>query len=306
MTFILALAILQFLGMSVQGGTHIAEAGGGKPTEPHQYPWMVSLRVNSFVAEHLCGGSLIQIPDNEKESDIVLTAAHCVTDPWSNHSDYWPEGAYKVVIGNHFQNESDAGEEIRKVNRVQYYPKWNYNKLSKLRFNHDIAIIKLASPVKFSDTIQPIALPKKGELLAEGTECIIAGWGYINNHTNHTELYNENILEGESPNELYHMNVSIQNNADCMEILGLLFNQSNMYCIGPANSKSSACGGDSGGPLFLKKSEKWVLHGITSFWFPPCGGDTSLPSGYTNVEPYLDWISDKIQEWRSPVLPKSE
>lgn len=46
---------------------------GGKTSVPHSWPWIVHIST----ARGSCAGTLLKVDSNE-ESDIVLTAAHCV------------------------------------------------------------------------------------------------------------------------------------------------------------------------------------------------------------------------------------
>lgn len=48
---------------------------GGVEAKQHSLPFLVSLR--TYTGFHFCGGSLIRV-GNKDESDIVVTAAHCV------------------------------------------------------------------------------------------------------------------------------------------------------------------------------------------------------------------------------------
>lgn len=59
----------------------------------------------------------------------------------------------------------------RNVVKAVYFPLYDGN-------THDIALVKLDKPVKFSDTIRPVCLPKRGESDPVNKKCIIAGWGY--------------------------------------------------------------------------------------------------------------------------------
>lgn len=45
--------------------------------------------------------------------------------------------------------------------------------------SHDIALIKLSSPVTFSDTIMPACLPDQDIILAHGAPCYVTGWGRL-------------------------------------------------------------------------------------------------------------------------------
>lgn len=51
---------------------------------------------------------------------------------------------------------------------------------------------------------------------------------------------------------------------------------------------SSGCMGDSGGPLFCEDHGKWVLQGVVSNGYKMC--PTSMPSEFTRVGSYMDWI----------------
>lgn len=61
-------ALLFFSGCGVNQNAYFTRIAGGKPADPKQWPWMVSLIRDR---EHICGGCLI----TDKH---VLTAAHCL------------------------------------------------------------------------------------------------------------------------------------------------------------------------------------------------------------------------------------
>ncbi len=52
--------------------------------------------------------------------------------------------------------------------------------------------------------------------------------------------------------------------------------------------------GDSGGPLMAFKNGVWYLYGLTSFGDKSC--DPTMPSYYTKVTIYLDWILSHTNE----------
>jgi len=45
-------------------------------------------------------------------------------------------------------------------------------------FNLDIALMKLATPVKLNDAVNLICLPDTDDKFPPGTECLTAGWGH--------------------------------------------------------------------------------------------------------------------------------
>ena len=62
-----------------------------------------------------------------------------------------------------------------------------------------------------------------------------------------------------------------------------------------------SCGGDSGGPLIIKsklgakKQKRGILIGLVCYGYNSCG-TRGLPSVYTNVTHYLNWILDNIDD----------
>ena len=48
---------------------------------------------------------------------------------------------------------------------------------------HDIALVKLKTPLTYSDVIKPVCLPSPGLTYAFSNDCYAIGWGYT--HGNH-------------------------------------------------------------------------------------------------------------------------
>lgn len=49
--------------------------------------------------------------------------------------------------------------------------------------SNDIALIKLSSPVSFSDTIMPACLPERGFILPHRAPCYVTGWGRLSSES---------------------------------------------------------------------------------------------------------------------------
>lgn len=52
-----------------------------------------------------------------------------------------------------------------------------HEKYSSSRHDYDYALIELEEPLKFTKTIQAVALPEKDVAVPDGTTCLVSGWG---------------------------------------------------------------------------------------------------------------------------------
>lgn len=48
---------------------------------------------------------------------------------------------------------------------------------SQSNHDNDIAVLFLEEPFKFTDTVQPVCLPKQGEDIPVEKQCVVTGWG---------------------------------------------------------------------------------------------------------------------------------
>jgi len=134
----------------------------GNKAKPHSIPWIINLRYTVF--EHHCGAALIRVSDTVEQSDIILTAAHCLLN--KDISDI------EVVAGTHYRTSRVPGEVSVRIAEQVFHPNGG----------SDFVIVKLTKPIKFSRTIQPICLPEQNETLPFGTAGIAAGWGAVGEH----------------------------------------------------------------------------------------------------------------------------
>lgn len=118
-----------------------------------------------------CGGTLIRVNDNLEESDIVLTAAHCVGFGNTADSGY---STWTVTAGKQSFSQNEQGQQERNV--VQAVTHSDYQAPG---VHDDVAILKLDRSIKFSDTIRPPCLPSEGDPEPIGKQCVTAGWGRV-------------------------------------------------------------------------------------------------------------------------------
>lgn len=52
-----------------------------------------------------------------------------------------------------------------------------HEKYSSSRHDYDYVLLELEEPLKFTKSIQAVALPEKGVAVPDGTTCLVSGWG---------------------------------------------------------------------------------------------------------------------------------
>ncbi|XP_072384740.1 trypsin-7-like [Diabrotica undecimpunctata] len=237
---IISFYVLLFTNVPIYAGRHF-RIFGGRETSIEKHPWIVSLQVSQG---HFCGGSLIN-------DDTVLTAAHCII----GDSD-----SFHVVAGTSRWADKGSTLKIKNIIKHEKYFKPNGSKIE-----HDIAIIKLAEKVKFSDKIKAILLPEQDTKVPVGTALVVAGWGLIKENGPRSNILKEttvSVTESDSERLIY-----------------------------AGDKKSAVCTSDSGGPLELNGT----LVGIVSFG-PGCGENRG-PAGYTNVAYFRGWIKEILESY---------
>uniref|UniRef100_A0A0P4VWR9 limulus clotting factor C n=1 Tax=Scylla olivacea TaxID=85551 RepID=A0A0P4VWR9_SCYOL len=229
-----------------------------------EIPWQVGMVVNG---KFHCGAVLIG-------EQSILTAAHCVIQYKST-----PE-KLELTLGDWDLNTENDGKSLKvKAQRIIVHPSY-----SRANLQNDIAMIKLASKVTYTERIKPICLPTTDLELA-GLETTISGWGRNEDKLLQPQL---KILEAK-----------VLSNVLCDEQWNKQgapkgFIVDTMKCMDTTSGDS--CNGDSGGPSVLEhppSSGRYVLVGIVSFGSGSCV-DPKLPGVYTRVPSYRQWIADNM------------
>merc|ERR1719491_703844 len=248
-------------------------------------PWQVSLRDHQVMGmgpngpvefnTHFCGGTIL-------DAKTILTAAHC-----------FPKGSKEKTKGRQIMAGSVQVEDTTTSQRIDLEKiiwntkqPWDNVETSSHHptSNNDIVILKLKSPLKFNDNVQPACLPDVASFdkaRANKQMAALTGWGLLKDKTGHTPAHLQFVPLPMFP--------GVYPDQKCGGLWdGSL--QDGMFCAGYSAGGKDPCQGDSGGPLVMAKGDDTaVIVGVVSHGNGKCGSKGN-PGIYARVTKYLDWI----------------
>jgi len=236
---------------------------GGVEARPNSLPWQVGFGDIDSVGfgGQSCGGAIVS-------KDTVITAAHCITNPATEHF---------VVVGQHEKynyKDNDKFYKNVKLRQIIMHPQWNPQQM----YYNDIAILKLAEDIEYNDGVQPICLPNADQTYEE-TMFVVSGWGYMGDDHGWAE-------------NLQQVVVPYISQEICQKFFGRTVIHEKIICAGYVEGGKDSCSGDSGGPLATVINKKWTLAGVVS-WGIGCA-EKSSPGVYTHVAKYIDFINQHM------------
>ncbi|XP_059609835.1 mite allergen Der f 3-like [Phlebotomus argentipes] len=241
---------------------------GGKPAEDGQFPYVV--RVLGFGGPwsetHLysCTGSII-------DPRFVLTAGHCYSET-TNASEPF---TYHIEAGSIISGEPRQFQIVISSHAF-LHPEYSLDTLE-----NDIALIKI-KPFVFDEYVQPIriALGSWDSESHVGEKVAVIGFGYISE-------------DGPVSDVLKWTKLTLIAKEVCQAIYTEAENfdlPESVFCAEDQKPPiSSACSGDSGGPVVIMIKGKPVEIGVTSFRSD--AGCAAHPQGYTDVAKFHDWLT---------------
>nr|XP_061802653.1 coagulation factor X-like [Nerophis lumbriciformis] len=234
----------------VSGMTRIVN---GKDCPPGECPWQALL-----IDEHnvgFCGGTIL----NEY---IILTAAHCL-----NHTSFITVRLGEFDVRVHEGTESTHYLETALTHKLYRSD----------TFHNDIAILKLATPIKFSRYILPACLPEPDfaeNVLMKQQDGMVSGFGRLGENLDTSPI-------------LQRLSVPYVPQQTCKESSSFRIS-AHMFCAGYDNKAMDSCRGDSGGPHVTEYKNTYFVTGVVS-WGEGCARDGKY-GVYTQVSKFTKWI----------------
>lgn len=239
----------------------------GQPVSGHEeYPFIVDLSASDvdIASKRFCTGSHV-------DKSIILTAAHCVLN------DGYRSAVYATIGRVELEDDHEDNFRSRTYRTIASMVHPNYTGIGS---PYDVALLLLNE----SSHAPVINLSTESPLV--GTEVWVVGYGIQRIGTLEETGQPVEILSG----RLQKTNLKIESRSFCDIPDANLFTEEGLLCTTGVQIGSSACRGDSGGPLTLRTDKTATQVGITSYGDSQCAAEQA--GVFTDVASVHGWIEE--------------
>jgi hypothetical protein len=249
---------------------------GGTLVSIQEVPWQVAVfaefEVQGGKGTLLCGGSIL-------DPSHIVTAAHCAFDPLSEKQ--LAPTSFDVVAGASTITAKEIKEgatvQARLVEGVRVHPYFEY---ASLEGADDVAVLKLAEPLKVTSAVKPIALTSSSTSPPEGTSITLSGYG------------EENPITEELNEKLYSISMTVGFSRQCG-------GEADALLLCASTPAGSACSGDSGGGAI--GGSPHTLMGVIDF------GEGEQRCGHGSLNGFANLTAPEIRDFveGNPAPPRA-
>lgn len=243
----------------------------GAPSQFGEYPWVVAL-LDAKNLSYVGVGVIIN-------PEVVMTGAHIAYK-------YAP-GTLRIRAGEWDTQTVKEIFDYQERDAKEMYIHQDFNDKS---LRNDIALLRLDRPLEFAEHINSICLPEQDEVFDSHKNCVANGWG--------KDVFGR---KGAFAVILKKVEQDMVPYSKCLKQLrntrlGSNFKlHSSFVCAGGEEGKDT-CQGDGGAPLVCPLgNNRYTLTGLVA-WGIGCGLK-DVPSVYTNVPKFRNWVDDKMEDW---------
>ncbi|XP_053665069.1 brachyurin-like [Anopheles marshallii] len=234
----------------------------GQEATPGQFPYQIALLSTFPTGTGLCGGSVLT-------NNFILSAAHCVISSGTTLA-----SGGTAIIGAHDRTIQEPSQQRIAFTAAGIIPHPGY---TSTNLRNDIAVVRLNSPIVYTNRIQPTRLPGRSDTRQFGGMIgTVSGFG----RTTDTGSTSPVIRYTSNP---------VMTNADCNVHWSTTQVQAQNVCQTTDGGRSS-CNGDSGGPLTVQDGGRSLQIGLVSFGSAASGCSGPMPKVFVRVSFFLDWI----------------
>ncbi|XP_017653561.1 transmembrane protease serine 5 isoform X2 [Nannospalax galili] len=245
---------------------------------------------NSALGEHICQSlghlrltqhkavnvSDIKLNGSQEFAQLSAKLEDLLEEVWQPSFRLSRLSSWRVHAGvvSHRAIRPHQGTMVEKIIPHPLYSAQNHD--------YDVALLRLRTPLNFSDTVGAVCLPAKEQHFPMGLQCWVSGWGHTDpSHTHSSDTLQDTVVPLLSTQLC---------NSSCM-YGGSLTHR--MLCAGYLDGRADACQGDSGGPLVCPDGDTWHLVGVVS-WGRGCA-EPNHPGVYAKVAEFLDWLHSTMR-----------